>query len=147
MELSKETIENRKNRNFTQVYPKGWQRITALSKITPYAVGLYSFFAENIDASCGAVICTQDFLAKQFNVTTRTVRSWIKALESQGALIKIPVSGRLYAYALNPNEVWKGFDTSKDYAAFASKTLIDKDGEIKRRLKVMSTGQQDLPLN
>lgn len=144
--MNLETLEDRKNRNFTQVYPKGWQRITAISKTSPHAVGLYSFFAENLDPSCGAVICDQAFLAKQFSVSTRTIRTWIAALEEQGAIVKIPVAGRLCAYALNPNEVWKGYNSSKDYAAFATKTLVNKDGDIERRLKLMASGQRELPL-
>lgn len=146
--ITKDNLEaSRKNRNFTQVYPRGWQRITAISKECPAAVGLYSFFAEHIDPSCGAVLCDQAFLAKQFNVTTRTIRNWLNALEEQGAVLKIPVAGRVCAYALNPNEVWKGYDTSKDYAAFATKTLVSKDGKVGRRLKLMASGQQDLPLD
>jgi len=130
-------IEDRKNKNFTQIYPKGWKRVIDLAKENPSAAGLYAFFAENLDPSCGAVLCDQQFLADQFNVETRTIRRWISYLESQNALIKIPVAGRVCAYALDPHEVWKGYDTSKDYAAFITKTLVNKDGEIKRKIVSM----------
>lgn len=136
-----------KNRNFTQVYPKGWQRIRALSKLAPSAIGLYSFFAEHIDPSCGAVLCDQSFLAETFGVTRKTINVWIALLEEQGAIVKIPIVGRVCAYALNPNEVWKGYATSKDYAAFVTKTLVNKDESIQRRLKLMIEGQMDLPLD
>ena len=36
-----------------------------------------------------------------------------------------------------PHEVWKGYNTSKDYSAFVTKTLVNKDGEIKRRIMAM----------
>ena len=46
-------------------------------------------------------------------------------------LVRIPVAGKVCAYALDPHEVWKGYNTSKDYSAFVTKTLVNKDGEIK----------------
>lgn len=130
----KEIEELRKNKNFTQVYPRGWSRIIKLAKYNSGASGLYAFFAQHIDPSCGAVVCDQQFLANQFNVSTRTIRNWLNYLESENAIIKIPVSGRVYAYALDPHEVWKGYDTSKEYAAFLTKTLVNKNGDIQRRI-------------
>ena len=59
-------------------------------------------------------------LANQMGVSTRTV----------------------CAYALDPHEVWKGYNTSKDYSAFVTKTLVNKDGEIKRRIMAMFSGEE-----
>ena len=69
---SKEHEEAKKNSNFTQTYPKGWQRIRELvrDKQGAAAIGLYSFFAEHIDPTCGAVVCDQQFLANQMGVST-----------------------------------------------------------------------------
>ena len=50
------------------------------------AIGLYSFFAEHIDPTCGAVVCDQQFLANQMGVSTRTIRRWLDYLEEKGAL-------------------------------------------------------------
>ncbi|MBH9974041.1 DeoR family transcriptional regulator [Commensalibacter sp. M0391] len=100
-------------------------------------IGLYAFFAEHIDSACGAVVCDQQFLADHFNVTTRTIRNWLNFLESKNAILRIPVTGRVCAYALDPHEVWKGYNTAKPYAAFVTKTFINKDGEIKHRLQSM----------
>lgn len=141
---AKEREEARKNRGFTQVYPRGWKRIMELSKGNASAAGLYAFFAEHIDPNCGAVVCDQQFLADQFKVTTRTIRNWLTYLEEQRALVRIPVAGRVCAYALDPHEVWKGYNTSKEYAAFVTKTLVNKDGDIKRRIMSMfSPEKQD----
>ena len=52
-------------------------------------------------------------------------------------MVRIPVAGKVCAYALDPHEVWKGYNTSKDYSAFVTKTLVNKDGEIKRRIMAM----------
>ena len=84
-----------------------------LAKGNQGAFGLYSFFAQHIDGSCGAVVADQSFLAAQFNVSTRTIIRWINYLEEN------------CAYALNPNEVWKGYGNTKEYAAFITKTLVN----------------------
>ncbi|MBE3060152.1 helix-turn-helix domain-containing protein, partial [Klebsiella pneumoniae] len=36
-----------------------------------------------------------------------------------------------------PHEVWKGYNTSKNYAASVTKTLVNKDGDIQRRIMAM----------
>lgn len=134
---AKEREEARKNRNFTQVYPRGWKRVLELAQENPSAFELYTFFAEHIDPTCGAVVCDQQFLANKMGVTTRTIRNWIKFLEEKNALVRIPVAGKVCAYALDPYEVWKGYDNAKEYAAFMTKTLVNKDGDIKRRIMSM----------
>lgn len=70
-------------------------------------------------------------------VSVRTIQRWLNLLEEHRALVRIPVAGRVCAYALDPHEVWKGYKTSKDYAAFVTKTLVNKDGEIQRRIMSM----------
>ena len=47
------------------------------------------------------------------------------------------------AYALSPHEVWKGYNTTKEYAAFVTKTLVNKNGEIQRRIKAMFSSKDD----
>ncbi|EBH0783658.1 hypothetical protein FJ875_26300 [Salmonella enterica] len=136
----KELQDARKNNRFTQVYPLGWKRLMELARNNPGAFGLYTYLAQHIDGSCGAVVADQTFLAKQLEVTTRTIRNWIGYLENNRALVKIPVAGRVCAYALNPHEVWKGYDNNKSSAAFLSKTLVNNDGEIKRRIMTMFSG-------
>ncbi|EAQ6300284.1 helix-turn-helix domain-containing protein, partial [Salmonella enterica] len=131
--------EEKKNTMFTQTYPKGWERIRELSrdKQGVSSIALYSFLAEHIDSSCGAVVADQKFLADQLAVSRSTIKRWLNYLESRNALVRIPVAGKVCAYALDPHEVWKGYNTSKDYAAFITKTLVNKDGEIQRRIMSM----------
>ena len=122
--LNKESESDPKNNGpFTQVYQKGWERIRELSKDKQgvVAIPLYSFLAEHIDPSCGAVVADQQFLADKLGVS----------------LVRIPVAGKVCAYALDPHEVWKGYNTSKNYAAFVTKTLVNKDGDIQRRIMAM----------
>ena len=93
-------------------------------------------------ATCGAVVCDQQFLADHLEVSTRTIRNWLKYLETERALVRIPVAGRVCAYALDPHEVWKGYDNAKEYAAFVTKTLVNKDGDIKRRIMSMFSPEE-----
>jgi len=143
---AREREEARKNKGFTQVYSKGWRRVRELSKGNSGAAGLYAFFAEHIDPACGAVVCDQQFLAHHMEVSTRTIRNWIKYLETERALVRIPVAGRVSAYALDPHEVWKGYDNAKEYAAFVTKTLVNKDGDVKRRIMSMFSAEKQAEL-
>ena len=138
--LNKESESHPKNNGpFTQVYQKGWERIRELSKDKQgvVAIPLYSFLAEHIDPSCGAVVADQQFLADKLGVSRSTIKRWLNYLESKNALVRIPVAGKVCAYALDPHEVWKGYNTSKNYAAFVTKTLVNKDGDIQRRIMAM----------
>jgi len=129
--------EEHKNHGFTQTYPLGWKRIAELARGNPQALQLYIFLANHLDPTCGAVVASQQFLADTLGVTTRTILTWSKYLEDNEALVRIPVAGRVYAYALNPYEVWKGYNNGKEYAAFNSKTLVNYDGDIRRRIMSM----------
>ncbi|MCV4654991.1 helix-turn-helix domain-containing protein, partial [Escherichia coli] len=135
-----ERRQEQKNQNFTQVYPLGWKRLRELFRKNPGAAELYSMLAENIDGSCGAVVADQTHLASLLGVGRQTISRYVKWLEEQGVLVKIPVAGKVCAYALNPHEVWKGYDNAKPYAAFLTKTLVNKDGDIQRRIMAMFHG-------
>ena len=63
-------------------------------------------------------------------------------LEENRALVRIPVAGRVCAYALDTHEVWKGYDNAKEYAAFVTKTLVNKDGDIRRRIMSMFSPEE-----
>ena len=149
----KEREEARKNKRFTQVYPMGWEKFRRLIDDSPQAAKLYSFLAEHIDGQIGAVVATQDFLAHEMGTHKRTIQRWLDVIENKHQmLLKIPIHGRVYAYCLDPHLVWKGWDNGKAYAAFNSRTLTDKNGEIARKLKIMAlhqerqTLQTELPL-
>ncbi|EDC9715473.1 helix-turn-helix domain-containing protein [Salmonella enterica] len=140
----REHEDAKKNSKFTQVSPKGWERVRELlmDKQGISALKLYSFLAEHIDPSCGAVVADQQFLADKMDVSRTTIIRWLNYLESKNALVRIPVAGKVCAYALDPHEVWKGYNTTKDYAAFRTKTLVNTDGDIKRRIMAMFSGTE-----
>ncbi|WP_440137672.1 helix-turn-helix domain-containing protein, partial [Salmonella enterica] len=69
------------------------------------AIALYSFLAEHIDPTCGAVVAEQQFLADKLNVSRSTIKRWLNYLEAKNAVVRIPVAGNVCAYALDPHEV------------------------------------------
>ena len=133
---------SRRSKEEFKVYtgiPKGWERVRELLKDSQgiSALKLYSFLAEHIDPTCGAVVADQQFLAEKLGVSRSTIIRWLNYLESKNALVRIPVAGKVCAYALDPHEVWKGYNTTKNHAAFVTKTLVNKDGDIQRRIMAM----------
>lgn len=137
--MSEKLEQEKKNSDFTQVYDAGWRQIENLIMSNPGAARLYTFLARHIDPSCGAVVASQELLAKELSCSTKTIRNYGKYLEETGALIRIRIMGSVYAYAMNPKEVWKSWDSRKEYAAFNTKTLASNklNGDIKRRLMIM----------
>ncbi len=75
--------EAKKNSRFTQVSPKGWERVRELLKDSQgiSALKLYSFLAEHIDPTCGAVVADQQFLAEKLGVSRSTIIRWLNYLE------------------------------------------------------------------
>jgi len=137
----KEENDRRENKGFTQVYAKGWDRLDALLQERPQAARMYAFLAKNIDPGCGAVVASQEVLAEHLGIAQITVRRLSKWLEDRDALVRIRVGSGVYAYALDPEEVWKSYNGSKEYAAFVTKTLVKKsdkeNAQVNRRLNMM----------
>lgn len=131
----------RRNRDFTQVYVKGWRRLQTLIKDHPSAARVYAFLAEHVDGTCGVVVCSQEVMASELGVHKRTIIRLTADLVKLGAIVRIRVGTGTYAYALDPTEVWKSWNDRKDTAAFYTKTLVRtsdrENGQVKRRLKVM----------
>lgn len=142
---AEEAERAKKNKDFVQVYPAGWKRLSTLIQTYPIGARLYAFLAQHIDPSCGAVIASQKLLAEELGISERYVRQVTKKLEEMRALVRVKVSAGTYAYALDPNEIWKSFDTSKKYATFKTKTLARKsdNGKINRKIKFMLHGVED----
>lgn len=148
---ARDATSERKNRGFVQVYQLGWKRLQTLMKTNPNAARLYALLAENLDG-CGAVIATQEVLGELLGVSKRTIIRHSEALENAKALVRIPIQGGVYAYALNPEEVWRAYDSGKEHAAFYTKTLVKARGKeaelVKRRLQVLireQRGEPELP--
>ena len=103
--------EEKKNSGFTQVYSKGWKRLRWLMEVKPTAAQLYSYIAENLDPDGGALVASQEVLAGAIGVSEITVRRLTKWLEDNSVIVRIRVGSGVYAYALDPEEVWTAVGT------------------------------------
>ncbi len=136
----RENKDRKKNKNFTQMYPKGFDRAIAIIGEYPLAAKLYMFLAKHIEPGTGAVVASQKLLASELDVSVRSIQRATKWLDENNIVLKIKLgAGSVYAYCLDPDEVWKSWNTTKKYAAFNTKTLAHQkdNGDIKRRLMVM----------
>lgn len=143
----------RMNPHFTQVYPKGWARMRALLRETKSQAPLllYTFIAEHIDADGGVLVADQETICEAIGVSRTTLWRAITFLEERNALLRIVVGGSVSAYALDPTEVWRSWDSAKERAVFTTRTMVRKaaqSDQIKRRLAVMMKermGEPQLP--
>ncbi|PTR05927.1 helix-turn-helix domain-containing protein [Cereibacter azotoformans] len=144
--------EERKNRDFVQVYPKGWRRLRWLIQTNPTAAKLYSWIAEHMDPDGGALVVSQVVMAEALGVSEITVRRLTKWLEENHVMVRVRVGSGVYAYALDPEEVWRAWDTTKEHAVFRTKTLVKKkdrhNAQVVRRIRMMmkeAAGEPELP--
>lgn len=139
--LAEAEAARRADKDFTKVYQKGWARMQALMKANPSAARVFAWLAQHVDGQVGAVVVSQDVMARDLEVSEITIRRQTKFLEEAGAVVRIRVGTGVYAYALDPEEIWKSWADRKEQAAFTARTLVrksDKDNaEVRRRLKVM----------
>jgi len=84
--------------------------------------------AEKMDPVCGAVYSDQDSLAAELGVGRRAVQKHIKTLVDKGAITLIPVVGTVSVYALNPQEVWRGYAGAKGAASYYTRVFVQKSG-------------------
>jgi len=141
----KQERASRENSGFVQIYEPGWRKMDKLVQLSPAAARLYMLLARNIDGM-GAVVATQDVLGQMLGVSTKSIQRYSTLLEREKALVRIPLQGGIYAYALDPEEVWRAYDKQKEWAAFNTKTLVRTGGPgadvIRRKLQVMMRENQ-----
>lgn len=151
-EISEEE-RRRQNKDFVQVYSKGWARIRGLMKETKSQAPLllYTFIAEHMDADGGVVVADQETICEAIGVSRTTLWRAITFLEERNALLRITVGGSVSAYALDPSEVWRSWDSAKERAVFRTKTVVRtaaQSDQVKRRMTLMMkerAGEPELP--
>ena len=88
MRTSEKPLESMRKRKRTPGSPRyhlkaGNVRELLTDKQGVAALRLYSFLAEHIDPSCGAVVADQQFLADKMGVNRSTIIRWLNYLESK----------------------------------------------------------------
>lgn len=113
-----------KNRDFVQVYPKGWDVMLSLPSKSPHVARLYAFLAKHIAPLGGAVCVSYDTMAEALGISKMTARRAAEFLVNNGVVVRFKMGTGAFIYAMNPEEVWKSADKHKKYAAFYTKSLV-----------------------
>lgn len=140
----------RQNRDFRQLYPKGIARIRQLIGENKNAAFIYLYLAEHLDENIGALVVGQKTLCEELGISRTTLWRHCKYLEEQGALVRIPIEGSVYAYALDPTEIWANTNSAKERALFRTKTLARIDQATSRKIRHVlnaQRGEPELPFN
>lgn len=145
--------KRRMNLDFVQVYPKGWARIRSLLGETKSRgpLLLYTFLAEHIDPDGGVLVADQQTICEAIGISRTSLWRATTFLEERGALLRLVVGGSVSAYALDPSEVWKSWDSAKERAVFTTRTMVRKSAQpdqIKRKMQLMlkeRAGKPELP--
>lgn len=128
--------EAAKNTDFKMIFPAGWRRIQRLAHENPTSLRLWAFLAEHAGPN-GALLISQADLAAAIGVTTRTIRSLVRRLESAGALITLREAGGC-VYCLNPREIWALAADKRRWAPFSTRAIFSEHarGALRKRLTV-----------
>lgn len=142
--------EERRNKGFTQVYDRGWERMREILTRSKSRVPmlLYSWLAQHIDRDGGVLVADQETICEELGCSRTTLWRACTFLEQEEALFRLQVGGSVYAYALDPREVWKSWDSTKKHAVFLSRTMVRKSAQsddIVRRMKIMMK-QRGIPV-
>lgn len=96
---------------------------------------LYTFIAEHIDADGGVLVADQETICEAIGVSRTTLWRAITFLEERNALLRIVVGGSVSAYALDPTEIWRSWDSAR------KKGPCSRHGRwFESRLKARSSG-------
>lgn len=129
--------EKRKNDKFTQVSNDGWRALMEMIPAGGAKARLFCLLAATADTT-GAVVATQDDLATILGVSVKTISRAASELEAERKLARIRLGsgGGAYAYALNPDLIWKSYATTRGAAAFAVRAITTKSkgDEFKKRM-------------
>jgi hypothetical protein len=147
--------KRRMNDGFVQVYSKGWARMRELLRETKSQAPLllYTFIAEHMDADGGVVVADQETICEAIGVSRTTLWRAITFLEERNAILRIVVGGSVSAYALDPSEIWRSWDSAKERSVFRTRTVVRtsaQSDQVKRRMMVMMkerAGEPELPLD
>lgn len=140
----------RMNSDFAQVYPKGWARMRELLKETKSQAPLllYTFIAEHIDPDGGVLVADQETICEAIGISRTTLWRAITFLEDRNAILRLTVGGSVSAYALDPTEIWKSWDSAKESAVFNTRTMVRKKAQpdlIQRKMQVMMKQRMGAP--
>ena len=121
------------NKNFVQFYEKNLATIRVLISKNPFACEVFLFLIEKMNNK-NAIICPNKVLCETFNKSKKSVERAISHLKNNGYL-HVTKAGQTNVYHMNPEIVWKAWDTNKKYCEFEGQILIAKSDNKSPKIK------------
>ena len=114
------SITTRKTREFLDdenpsIDKHTYNVLDSLIQKSPGAARLYIFLKSCMTARSSAIMCTQTILARELNVSSRTIHNWLKRIESEGGFVRVQFSGNIYAYVVEPKRALKTYNKDRPF--------------------------------
>jgi hypothetical protein len=126
------------NTNFFQIYKDNVDLLIEIGQKNKTALNIFLWIAKHMDDR-NALVVSQETIAEQLKITTRTVRYAIADLKASKAL-DILKSGSTNIYALNSKIVWQDEADNKRFAHFTAKVYITEAEQEKSKIKTEILG-------
>ena len=124
MQREKEKEELKKNKGFVQMYERNIVYIRELIRENPLSAEIFLFLSEKMNTK-NALVCPTQVLCEVFNKSRATIDRATKILRDHGYIF-LTKAGQTSVYHLNPELVWKAWDSDKKYCEFQGNILISK---------------------
>lgn len=114
--------DDRKNRDFVQMYRPFMDEIAELGAGNSTALKLFMFIGKHMDNN-NALCVSMKSLQELLGYSRQTLSKAVKYLREKGWLCVLK-SGTTNIYVLNPNIMWTSYDNQKAYCKFQSNVIV-----------------------
>lgn len=121
----KQKEEDKKNRDFIQVYRNHLDMIAELGAENPTALKLLLFLMKHMDGT-NALCVSATVLADMLGCSRMTVSRAVKYLKENGWLCVLK-TGTSNVYVINPEVAWTSYGYQKQYCKFNATVLLGSD--------------------
>jgi len=128
-ELERKRIKKSPYQNYVQYNLKQTENMIWLIDKSPTAAKLLLFIIDKMDKK-NALVCSNQVLMEQFNISKSTVIRNIKLLENH-KFIKIAKSGTTNVYHINSSLFWKNTGNKKWQAQLSAEVVITSSEQSK----------------
>lgn len=118
----REAEEEKKNRNFVQLYRPQIDNVTELAFENPTAFRLLMFLIKNMDYS-NALCVSNTALQEVMELSKPTICRAIKYLKDNGWVCVLK-QGTSNVYVINPDVAWTAYENQKQYCKFNATVFL-----------------------
>lgn len=102
----------------------------------PKAAALMHLLCSRMDASTNAVVCSHTILAELMNCCTRSIKNYLKSLESERWIQIVSLGkGAANAYVVNSMVAWAKDREMLKHATFKAQVIVSADDQSPEALK------------